>query len=118
MLPSQMRAILRREANKTLTDTCTIERKGNLSNSIGYGESDWNVVATVNCRLLPLTQRDQKGQVALREANRVYFRLELAYDAEIQNGDRVKIDGATYEVLQISKPTDAMFTDVQVARKS
>lgn len=116
MLSNQMKAFLRRQANKSLTETCTIERKTTATTSAGYAEPTWGVVTTAACRLLPLTQRDAKGQVAFQEANRVYFRLELAYDADVRDGDRVKIDGVIYEILQISLPTDGMFTDVQVAR--
>jgi hypothetical protein len=109
---------IRKQAQKWLTDTCTIERKNDAVNPAGQQIGGFVTLENVPCRILPQKNRGMgSGEVAEREANRSYFRLELLPDAVLENGDRVTIKGVVYEVLEINSPlTDEIFKSAQLAQ--
>lgn len=110
-------AMMRRYGRAFLTDTCTIERKPQTSEG-GYLRGGWSVVGEdVACRMLPDTRQDARGVVEDKEVGRVYFKLALAHDSDLRDGDRVQMGGVVYEVLQILVPlTDQVFMTVKLAR--
>lgn len=114
---AQVLAMMRSAGAGFLTDSCIIERKSQTSED-GYLKPVWSVVAAAApCRLLPDTRQDSKGEVEDREAGRVYYKLSLAHNADLADGDRVKIGGLIYEVLQImSSLTDAVFKSAKCVR--
>ncbi|MCU0464184.1 MAG: hypothetical protein MUF38_06405 [Anaerolineae bacterium] len=110
-------AMMRRYGRAFLTDSCTIERQSQTSEG-GYLRGGWSVVAAdVACRMLPGTRQDARGVVEDKEVGRVYFKLSLAHDTDLRDGDRVVMGGVVYEVLQILAPlTDQVFMTVKLAR--
>jgi hypothetical protein len=116
MFPGAVRAALRAESRKWLTDSCVVQRQALATD--GHIGGTWAAVASgVACRMMRETQRDQRGMVALQEVERTYWKLALAFDADVRAGDRVVLGGETYEVLQVfDAETDAMFVMTRLAR--
>lgn len=92
---------LRSDVLETLLTTCTILRaSATVDGNYLPGESWGTAAAGVRCRLDPYTNRqDSAGLVGGREANRSYFQLTLPWDADVDDGDRIAIDSATYELV-------------------
>lgn len=103
LLSEAQLAAMRAQVARTFFSTCTIARPGaGTVGDDGFVSAGISTVAAdVPCRLDPLRQADSQGTVAGREANTTYFTLTLAWDADIRNGDRVIVDGATLEVQQL-----------------
>lgn len=86
----------------TLTDTCTIQRATEATDTYGHTAKTWaTAVSGALCRFDPFARQDSAGQVAMQEQGRAWYRLTLAWDTDLRDGDRVVYDGDTYEVLQL-----------------
>ena len=83
-----------------LSDTCTVSRPGAKTYTDSGG---WTVgaatVTSVVCRIASVSQRDiiRAGRLA-EEADGV---LTVPYDADVDSGDQVTVNGASYEVLAL-----------------
>jgi SPP1 family predicted phage head-tail adaptor len=86
----------------TLTDTCTIQRATEATDDYGHTTKTWaTAVSGVACRFDPFARQDSTGQVAMQEQGRSWYRLTLAWNTDLRDGDRVVYDSDTYEVLQL-----------------
>lgn len=102
MLTSRELAQARSDALETLTDTCAIERATEVTDNYGHTAKTWATVTNgAACRLDPFQRTDPTGQIAMQEAGRAWYRLTLAWDTDVRDGDRVAYDGDTYEVTQL-----------------
>jgi len=103
VLTSRELAQARSDVLTTLTDTCTIQRAGEVTDSYGHTAKTWATATSgAPCRFDPFERRqDSSGQVAMQEQGRAWYRLTLAWDADLRDGDRVVYGGDIYEVLQL-----------------
>jgi hypothetical protein len=102
MLTESELAQLRIDVLALLPDVCDVQRATNSVDAAGDVSQTWATVATgVVCRLDPLTRQDGAGMVAEREATRAAFVLTVAHDATIELGDRLVLNGKTYEMTML-----------------
>lgn len=102
MLTSRELAQARNDALETLTDTCVIERPAEITDAYGHTAKTWATAASgAACRLDPFQRTDPTGQIAMQEIGRAWYRLTLAWDADLRDGDRIVHNGDTYEVTQL-----------------
>jgi head-tail adaptor len=100
-----------------LTEQCQLERHSQTVNTAGQQIGDWTLVEVLPCRVIPIRQRGNMGEVGDREANRSFFKFELEGNAPVRDGDRLRHKNQIYEILEISAPlTDQIFMSVQTAR--
>ena len=117
LVSSQVLAGIRTFGLRALTDECTILRAWTGSDG-GYRKAGQQTVATgVACRLMKQTRSDSTGVVADREAGRTYWKLAVAHDTDLRDGDAVVIDEVTYDVMQLfGVNTDKVFLEALLAR--
>lgn len=117
LVSSQVLASIRAFGLRALVDTCAILRPWAGSDD-GYRKAGRQTVASgVACRLMQETQRDARGVVADREAGRTYWKLAVAHDTDLRDGDTVVIDEVQYEVTQLfGVNSDKVFVEAQLAR--
>ena len=117
LVSSQVLAGIRAFGLRALTDECTILRAWTGSDG-GYRKAGLQTIATgVACRLMQETQRDARGVVADREAGRTYWKLAVAHDTDLRDGDAVVIDEVRYEVTQLfGVNSDKVFVEAQLTR--
>ncbi|MGB1285025.1 MAG: phage head completion protein [Aggregatilineales bacterium] len=103
MIPSAAINTLRRLTNRSLTQTCTIEREAQVQTAYGH-EMQWAEVDTgVPCRLIRASRGTSgtmvnEGQEVMTEL----YRLILKHDnTDLTVNSRVTVDGRTYDVQDI-----------------
>lgn len=103
MIPRQVLAALRAKTAEWLTDTCVLKRPRATKDEYGFsGLDDYSTVdLNLPCRVLPQRDRNRDGLVGESEMGRAYFRLIVPYSTDLQDGDKVEFQGATYEIQQI-----------------
>lgn len=77
-----------------LTPTSTVDIYGGVNET-------WGTADTVACRIDPFNRQDSSGVVADQEKGRTWYQLTVPSSATIADGDRVVIDSATYDVVQL-----------------
>lgn len=103
--------------NKTLTDSCTIQRNTQVVDDGGNHVMLWSPVATVKCRLISDTQRQKPEPVAGRETPRTPYRLILPAGTDVLGTDRAVVDNVIYEIQDVKASlTDGVFVEVEVLR--
>lgn len=118
MIPAATIAQLRSITNKTLTDTCTIERETQVQTGLGH-ETTWTVIASdTPCRLI--RAGGTRGMTSVNQGQEVMtelYRLILKHDnTDLSINCRVTVNGQQYEVQDIRDGlTDR--TDVQATLK-
>ncbi|MBK9122811.1 MAG: hypothetical protein IPM16_06775 [Chloroflexi bacterium] len=117
LVDAQTLASIRRFSRKALNETCTIRRRFSGSDD-GYRRGGHQTIAEgVACRLMAERERDSRGMVAEREAGRTFWRMAVAQDADLQDGDDVTVAGVRYTVVQLyDANTDAVFRSARLAR--
>jgi hypothetical protein len=113
-------ALVRRTAERTLTDVCTIEKLTGSRGTMGEPLDDWVLVAEdVPCRIITAgTQSTSKaeavgGQEALKDLHECIVPVGTSIDVD----HRVITGGVTYEVVALETAlTDAAFVKVLVSR--
>lgn len=101
MLTDAEIAQLRTDVLETLPDTCNILRTTWSNNKGTMVPSESTAVSGAACRVDPYNKQDSEGMLAEQESNRSYFRLTVAYDTDLQDGDTLSFGGERYEVLQL-----------------
>lgn len=92
-------AALREETANALEETCTIYRRGRVSDSAGGAVTAWVPVATELCRLTnPSGNRNgeqtQQGSVVL-------YRIVLGWETEVIAKDRINIGDRHFDVAAV-----------------
>jgi head-tail adaptor len=86
----------------TLPDTCLIERSAGSQTDVGEGVETWSTLAAaVPCRLAPNTERERDygaRSIAVGE-----WVLSVAYDQDLEAGDRVTVDSRVFRVVGIDE---------------
>lgn len=117
MLPGWFLNRLRPEVDRWLTSTVTIERDGAGVDAYYDHAATPVVVGTVKARLIQSRTKAFAGDVLGREANRVRYRLIVPEGTDLRDGDRVIVDGETFEVLGVvSKLTDSAYIETELAK--
>jgi len=81
-------------------DVCTILRSTQTVNDIGERVVSWQTVATdISCRLAPAEQASRQTPMAQQQTVIVSWWLTVATTVDVRSGDRVVVDGVTYEVV-------------------
>ncbi|MGB1284889.1 MAG: phage head completion protein [Aggregatilineales bacterium] len=103
MIPATAIGALRRVTNRSLTQTCTIERESQVQTTYGH-EVQWQSVASnVPCRLIRASRGTSGTMVnESQEVMTDLFRLILKHDnTDLTVNSRVTMDGCTYDVQDI-----------------
>jgi head-tail adaptor len=102
-LQGQQLAALRRQTTRFLKDTCTIERPLMAQDAYGHAVTSFTAVASgVACRMITEGRtRDRDGTVAGAEMQTMRYRLIVAWNTDIRDGDRVQYNSETYEITQL-----------------
>jgi head-tail adaptor len=117
MVSSRWMGMIKRETERFLTDEAEIERGTTTINDAGDQVTTWNFSANVSCRLLPEQRRDSGGDIAKREALQIRYRLIMPVGTLVEAGDRFKIGGHVYELVELrSVTTDKAFVEAIVTR--
>lgn len=100
MYPAFVLNMLRARINENLVDTCTIERYQDVSDA--YGAPVRTLVSSTSsaCYLIR-KQASSNGMVTGADQSMVNYELQLPYDADIEDGDSVVLDGERYETVQV-----------------
>ncbi len=106
MLTDRELMMARSDVAEALVSTCVIERYAGSVDAYGIDKQTWSAHGTVACRIDPLSQRDSQGMVAGREAGRSYQRLTLAWNADVQEGDRIVFGSETLELVELQNIHD------------
>lgn len=64
---------------------------------------------TVAGRLDRLTRQDNSGVIADAEAGRTFYTLSVEWNADLRDGDRVRVGGETYHVVQVQRAQSDRF---------
>lgn len=114
-------ALVRRNANAMLTETCTLYRKTGATGEMGEPLNTFEIAATgVPCRVIRArvpsgsTTQPVGGQIALVET----YRLECPYNTVLELNMRSQVDGGgLYDLISIEdKLTDSAFAAAVVTR--
>lgn len=117
MINDPMMGHLRDVVNTFLSDQCFIQRPIESTNDAGLPVKSWATLSPVRCRVLPLKQRSNENVTAEREAGKSQYRLIVPPDADVQNGDRARIDAVIYEIVETKRAvTGSIFTECTVTR--
>ena len=103
MLPSSELDFYRSYISDNLMPgTAVIYRNRNGSVNDYYEAVEGTVAnGTVVCRLDPYNKQDSSHMVGERDASRVWFRLSLPYDTDVQSDDTIIVGGNTYSIIQL-----------------
>ena len=93
---------LRNDVAGLLPQTVTISRFTETVSAAGDPDKSWSTASTVSGRVDPYKRGSQSNYtVGEQEEGRAYYQLTITYSADLRDGDRVAVDGTTYEVLQL-----------------
>lgn len=96
---------MRQTVARTFADEATIYRK--TTENIGGEEvATWSVLATVPCRIAPMTSRARGGEgeiVGGRIAEETTHLVTLAAKTDIDEADVIAVDDTAYQVTLIRK---------------
>lgn len=121
LIPDYMRAGMLAQAESSLTDSVTVERKTDAIDDAGHPSTSWSVVATaVQSRWLPRKRTPASDStVAGQSMDKVYARVALKLGTDVKEGDRLLSNGLHYPILQITmRPTDMFWIEVEVIAPS
>jgi len=121
LIPDYMRAGMLAQAESTLTDSATVERRSDAIDDAGHVSTAWAVVASgVPARWLPRKRTPASdSMVAGQSMDKVFGRVALKLGTDVREGDRLVSNGLRYPVLQImARPTDMFWIEVEVIAPS
>lgn len=100
MLTAAEVAEMRATQAQAWPDLCTILRSTQTVNAIGERVISWSTAATaVECRLAPSEGQSRQTPMAQQQTVIVSWWLTVATTVDVRSGDRVVVDGVTYEVV-------------------
>jgi hypothetical protein len=115
-------AVVRRNVNEMLTDTCRIERQTGITGTMGEPLNSWETVATeVPCRVIRSSLRlgaSAMQVVGSQESMVELYRLICPVGTGFTVDDRVTLsDDSVYQVVNVEdKLTDSAFSGAVVTR--
>lgn len=118
MIPDFMRAGMLAQAESSLTDSATVERRSDAIDDAGHASTSWAVVsAAVPARWLPRRKSPASDSVVAGQSmDKVYGRVALKLGTDVREGDVLVSHGIRYPILQIiRRPTDMFWIEVEVA---
>lgn len=121
LIPDYMRAGMLAQAESSLTDAATVERKTEAIDDAGHPSTSWSVVASaVPARWLPRRKSPSSDNTTAGQSmDKVYGRVALKLGTDVREGDRVVSNGLHYPILQITmRPTDMFWIEVEVIAPS
>lgn len=92
---------MRAQVTARLPQTATIWRIEQVSDGAGGWEEQPVTLATVPARLDPVTRQVLSAVIGGQEAVIVRYQLTVPWDAPLEAGHRVEIEGRAYEVVQL-----------------
>lgn len=99
--------ILRHDFAGLLPQSVQIQRATETVSAAGGVTPTWATQSTVKGRIDPLKAMGAIGMnaytIADQEKGRSHYQLSVQYDADLRDGDRVLIDGVTYEIRQLHR---------------
>jgi hypothetical protein len=101
MLTQRQLAKMRRVANRLLPDTATILRRTMVDDGAGGEEATYNAIGATLCRFsaVDIKTRIKDQMTAGRIQSNEGFLMSFPHDADIQETDRLAINGNTYDVI-------------------
>lgn len=114
-------AIVRRNVNEMLTDTCTLSEESGITGTMGEPLHGLEVVASgVKCRVIraKIPSNGMTGVVGSQESMVDVYRLECPYDTVLRVDMVATLaDGSVYQVVSIEdKLTDSAFAGAVITR--
>lgn len=95
-------AAMRRRLNSLLPDTATIER-ATKTKSAGEVTEAWSPIARgIACRIAPIGG-GETGSIAGRISERTTHLVTVAAAQDVEEADRIAVNGSTYEVTLVRK---------------
>lgn len=94
---------LRLDMGGLLVQSVAIQRASETVNSAGDAVPTWSTSSTVDGRVDPMKSGSAQARYMIgdQEKGKAMYQLTVAHDADLRDGDRVVVDGATYQVLQM-----------------
>ena len=100
---------LRADVLGVLVQTVAIWRASETVSAAGDAVKSFALSTSVAGRLDPMTRKSATSyMIGDQEKGRAYYQVTLVYNADLNDGDRVVVDGVTYDVLQIHEGVAAM----------
>lgn len=114
-------AIVRKNVNEMLTDTCTIKRLTGATGTMGEPLNQLELIASdVQCRVIRAKTPSGSSQmvVGTQQSMVEMYRLECPYDTAFLVDDVVTLaDGSVYQVVSVEdKLTDSAFAGAVIQR--
>jgi SPP1 family predicted phage head-tail adaptor len=103
-LSPQMRAIIRQQTEKQMTDRCLIEREQNSRDAIGGRTHTWETVGSnIPCRMITSKAATLPGTdiVADRESMEDTYTISLPYTTTLAADYRITVNGAAFNVSRV-----------------
>lgn len=94
---TRMRAV----AADLLPDSCTVQSVAETNDGAGGWTEVWSDVATVVCRLDPISARSRTEVEAAKEARSTMYRLTVPWDTVVTVEDRVVHETVVYQVAEV-----------------
>ncbi|MEZ0396830.1 MAG: phage head closure protein [Anaerolineales bacterium] len=96
---------IRAEQNKLLTETVYIQRLTRTSDGAGGWSEVWQTVATTKGRIAPSQRGGENVQGGAITAYGEYI-VTLPHDTELQQDDRLQVNGTQYELEAIMERSE------------
>lgn len=107
---------MRATALDSLPGTAVIQSQSFVSDGGGGGSQSWSASGTLACRIAPLTGDER--ETADRVAPYADYVITLPFDAGVDTGSRLLIDGDTYNVEAIRDRSWQATTRVEATKES
>jgi hypothetical protein len=101
MLTQRQLTKMRRVANRLLPDIATILRRTLVDDGAGGEEATYNPIGTTLCRFsaIDIKTRIKDQMTGGRIQNNEGFLMSFPHDAEVQETDRLAINGNVYDMI-------------------
>lgn len=105
-------AAMRAQVLKLMPDTCIIQAVTLTADGYGGVTETWAAVTggTVECRLDPTPTITQIVEAGQKEGFAEQYYLTLPYDAPIEAGNRISVEGVIYQVRRLDPAKSAAVT--------
>ena len=106
MLTELELAFIRNDAQRAMTDTCTVMRKIYIDDDAGGQKQDWQEIATVPCNIAAFSGRVPSERVIAEQfAGYTLWNLLIPHHIDIQKQDRIIAFGQAYDIVGTLNPS-------------